>query len=86
MNWKRHTHPTGVPFYTNDESDEYMIEAEVYNSTFAGMVFGNWQNEAGREGRIVAWSVIRDERRVNKVKTLKDAKAYVERRMEAAIS
>lgn len=83
-NWHRHLHPTGVPFYTPDGLDGYMVEAEVRLSSHVGMVFGQYVNEAGRGSRITGWRALHDGRSLGLYRTLAAAKAAVERRLKVS--
>lgn len=83
MNWQRHTHPSGLAFYTSEDAPGWVIEADSRLSQHNGMVFGQFVNDADRYPRIVGWDVLLDGRRVNNVRKLADAKRYVERRLSA---
>jgi hypothetical protein len=83
--WQRHTHSTGVPYYTSPRAPGYMIEAVCRLSSHVGMVFGNFTNEVGREARIEGWKVFHGAKQVGpQYGTLKEAKRKVERAVEAA--
>jgi hypothetical protein len=92
MNWTRHTTPNGVPFYLND-NETWRLEADQRVSTHVGMVFGQYVNDAdARKPRTTAWRIMRIDserpdgwRNVSRARTLKAAKAYVERYVARAL-
>ena len=84
MTWRRHTTPTGVPVYQDE--DAWRIEAELRLSTHVGMVFGQYASEAGREASIEGWRLYRpDGKRTGPTyRRLVDAKAAAEARKAVA--